>query len=44
MAKTIVVKVGGSTWESRDAALDDIVALQREGLLIVVVHGGGEHG
>ncbi len=42
MTKTIVVKVGGSTWESRDAALDDIVALQREGDHIIVVHGGGE--
>ena len=42
LPKTIVVKVGGSTWESRDAALDDIVALQREGDRIVVVHGGGE--
>jgi acetylglutamate kinase len=42
LAKTIVVKVGGSTWDSRDAALDDIVALQREGQLIVVVHGGGK--
>ena len=40
--KTIVVKVGGSTWDSRDAALDDIVALQREGNRIVVVHGGGD--
>jgi acetylglutamate kinase len=42
LAKTIVVKVGGSTWDSREAALDDIVALQREGNRIVVVHGGGE--
>ena len=42
MAKTIVVKVGGSTWDSREAALDDIVALQREGNRIVVVHGGGD--
>ena len=42
MAKTLVVKVGGSTWESRDAALDDIVALQREGHRVAVVHGGGD--
>lgn len=42
MSKTIVVKIGGSTWDSRDAALDDIVALQREGHRIAVVHGGGE--
>ena len=42
MAQTIVVKIGGSTWDSRDAALDDIVALQREGQRVVVVHGGGD--
>jgi len=50
VVKTIVVKVGGSTWESRDTALDDIVALRRErhrpdgrpSGRIVVVHGGGE--
>lgn len=42
MSKTIVVKVGGSTWAARDAALDDIVALQREGHRVAVVHGGGE--
>jgi acetylglutamate kinase len=42
LAKTIIVKVGGSTWESRDAALDDLVSLQREGHQLVVVHGGGE--
>jgi acetylglutamate kinase len=38
----IVVKVGGSTWDSRDAALDDLVSLQREGCQLVVVHGGGD--
>jgi acetylglutamate kinase len=42
LVQTIVVKVGGSTWDSRDAALDDIVSLQREGHRIVVVHGGGD--
>jgi acetylglutamate kinase len=42
LTRTIVVKVGGSTWESRDAALDDIVSLKREGHRVVVVHGGGE--
>ena len=42
MAKTIVVKVGGSTWESRDAALDDLISLQREGYQLVVTHGGGD--
>ena len=44
MAQTIVVKVGGSTWDSSfpGRTLDDIVALQREGQRIVVVHGGGD--
>ncbi len=50
MPKTIVVKVGGSTWESRpdgrpsgrDAGLEDIIALQGEGGRVVVVHGGGD--
>lgn len=42
MSKIVVVKVGGSTWDSRDAALGDIVALQREGHRVAVVHGGGE--
>lgn len=36
-----VVKVGGSTWDSRDAALDDLVALQKDAWPLVVVHGGG---
>src|SRR4030042_4923284 len=39
--EVIVVKVGGSTWESRDAALDDLVSLQREGYQVVVAHGAG---
>ena len=38
----IVVKVGGSTWDSRDAALDDLVSLQQEGYQLVVAHGGGD--
>ena len=38
----IVAKVGGSTWDSRDAALDDLVSLQRVGHRLVVVHGGGD--
>jgi len=38
---TIVVKIGGSTLGSHDTTLEDLVALQREGTLPVVVHGGG---
>jgi acetylglutamate kinase len=37
----VVVKVGGSTWNCRDAALDDLVALQKAGTRVIVVHGGG---
>jgi acetylglutamate kinase len=37
----IVVKIGGSTLGSHDTSLQDLVALQREGASVVVVHGGG---
>jgi len=40
-AKPIVVKIGGSTLGSHDTTLDDLVALQKKGILPVVVHGGG---
>ena len=40
-AKPIVVKIGGSTLGSHDTTLDDLVALQKRGILPVVVHGGG---
>ena len=35
-ARGIVVKVGGSTWDSRDTALDDLASLQRQGQRLVV--------
>ena len=35
------MKIGGSTLGSHDTTLTDIVALQREGTEVVVVHGGG---
>lgn len=41
MKKPIVVKIGGSTLGSRDTTLEDLVALQKEGKTLVVVHGGG---
>src|SRR5690606_27494992 len=41
MATTTVVKIGGSTLGSQDTSLQDVVALHREGLRPVVVHGGG---
>ncbi len=36
-----MVKIGGSTLGSRDTTLEDLTALQREGVKLVVVHGGG---
>ena len=40
LTKPIVVKLGGSTLGSHDTTLDDLVALQKRGMLPVVVHGG----
>jgi acetylglutamate kinase len=40
--KVIVVKIGGATLGSQDTAIDDIVELQKQGRLLVVVHGGGK--
>ena len=37
----IVVKIGGSTLTHRDTSLKDLVALQKQGTPVVVVHGGG---
>lgn len=36
-----VIKIGGSTLGAQDTSLQDVVALHREGLRPVVVHGGG---
>lgn len=38
----MVVKVGGSTFRSDDTTIEDLVAVQREGVQPVVVHGGGK--
>ena len=38
----VVVKIGGSTLGSRDTTLQDLGTLQRDGVKLVVVHGGGE--
>jgi len=40
--KPIIVKIGGSTLGRHDTTLDDLVALQKEGKPLVVVHGGGD--
>ena len=39
--RPVLVKIGGSTLGSHDTSLQDLVSLQREGLKIIVVHGGG---
>jgi acetylglutamate kinase len=41
MKNIMVVKIGGSTFGSRDTTIEDIVALQKKGLALIVVHGGG---
>jgi acetylglutamate kinase len=40
--RVIVVKIGGSTLGSHDTAIEDIVELQKSGINLVVVHGGGK--
>ncbi len=41
MGDTVVVKLGGATLDGAGAALDEVAALVRAGLRVVVVHGGG---
>jgi len=36
-----VVKIGGSTLDSRDTTIEDIVTIQKRGEQLIVVHGGG---
>ena len=40
--RPIVVKIGGSTLGSADTTLEDLVALQGQGIPLAVVHGGGK--
>jgi acetylglutamate kinase len=40
--KTILVKIGGSTLGQHDTTLADLVSLQKRGVILVVVHGGGK--
>jgi len=39
---TIVVKIGGSTLGQHDTTMADLVELQKRGVQIAVVHGGGK--
>ena len=41
MKDITVIKIGGSTFKSGDTTVEDIVALQKKGKSLVVVHGGG---
>lgn len=41
VGRTLVVKLGGSALGAHDTALADVAALQRLGVRVVVVHGGG---
>lgn len=41
MKDITVIKIGGSTFGSGDTTIDDIVALQKKGAGLIVVHGGG---
>jgi len=41
MGNTVVIKIGGVTLDSNDTTIEDIVALQKRGMSLVVVHGGG---
>lgn len=40
--KTIVIKIGGSILGQNDTTAEDVVALQRHGYKIIVVHGGAK--
>jgi acetylglutamate kinase len=42
MKNIIVIKIGGSTFGSGDTTVEDVVALQKQGKSLVVIHGGGK--
>ncbi|MBI2856038.1 MAG: acetylglutamate kinase [Chloroflexi bacterium] len=42
ISKPLVVKIGGSILGNQDTTLEDLVTLQKRGVLPVVVHGGGQ--
>ena len=41
MKDVAIIKIGGSTFGSRDTTIEDIVSLQKRGQALIVVHGGG---
>ncbi|MEA3298009.1 MAG: acetylglutamate kinase [Chloroflexota bacterium] len=42
LEKTVVVKLGGSTLGNHDTILSDVVELQKQGVPVVLVHGGAQ--
>jgi len=36
----IIVKLGGSIFDNRDTSIEDVIALQKQGKPLVIVHGG----
>ncbi len=42
MSQVLVVKIGGSTLGQHDTTLYDLVEIQKRGMKVVVVHGGGK--
>lgn len=38
----VVVKIGGSTFGSKDTTIEDIVSLWEAGVSVIIVHGGGK--
>ena len=42
MNKVIVVKIGGTTLDSNDTTIEDIVHLHQQGRLLVIAHGGAK--
>lgn len=41
-ARVIVIKLGGSTLGNHDTAIEDLVTIQKSGVLPVIIHGGGK--
>ena len=42
LEKVIVVKIGGSTLGEHDTTIEDAVQLQKQGRMLIIVHGGGK--
>jgi acetylglutamate kinase len=40
LSKAIVIKLGGSVYNSRDSVITDIIRFQQQGQPVVIIHGG----